>query len=297
VVGGACFILPATGIVLALAWSYVRYGTTTVGRGLLYGITPVVIGIVADAVLRLGRVALRNWFHVLVGAAALAGYFAGLSVLLLLVGAGLVEMVVRNAGRFRPPGPAAALVLGASAGHHLAVRARPSLGEVFGEFLKLGVVVFGSGYVLLAYLQRDLVDRLHWLSARQLVDAISVGQLTPGPVFTTATFVGYLVAGFWGGVVATFGIFLPSFLMVAAFGWLIPVLRRSPWTGSFLDGVNAAVVGLMAGVTVDLGRSAVVDVLTAVLAAAAFVVMWRWRPNFVWLIAAGAAVGVVHALV
>jgi chromate transporter len=158
-------------------------------------------------------------------------------------------------------------------------------------------VVFGSGYVLFAFLQRDLVDHLHWLTARQLVDAVSVGQVTPGPVFTTATFVGYLVAGFWGGVAATFGIFLPSFLIVAAFGWLVPVLRRSPWTAAALDGVNAAAVGLMAAVTWDLGATAVVDALTALLAAGAFVVMvWR-RPNFVWLLAVGAGVGVVHTVV
>jgi chromate transporter len=159
------------------------------------------------------------------------------------------------------------------------------------------VVVFGSGYVLFAFLQRDLVGGLHWLSPQQLTDAVAVGQLTPGPVFTTATFVGYLVAGFWGGIVATFAIFLPSFLIVAAFGWLVPVLRRSSWSAAALDGVNAGAVALIAGVTWDLGQVAIVDVLTALLAVASFVVMARWRPNFAWLIAAGAAVGVLHVVV
>jgi chromate transporter len=167
---------------------------------------------------------------------------------------------------------------------------------VFLEFLKLGAVVFGSGYVLFAFLERDLVGDLGWLTTRQLVDAVSVGQITPGPVFTTATFVGYLVAGFWGGIVATLGIFLPSFLLVAAFGWLVPILRRSPWSAAALDGINAAAVGLMAAVTWDLGQSAIVDALTAALALLAFAVMVRWRPNYVWLIAAGAIVGVLHAV-
>jgi chromate transporter len=171
-----------------------------------------------------------------------------------------------------------------------------SLWEVFGEFLKLGVVVFGSGYVLVAYLQSDLVDHLHWLTQQQLVDAVAAGQITPGPVFTTATFVGYLVAGFWGGVVATFAIFLPSFLLVAAFGWIVPHLRRWTWSAAALDGLNAAAVALMAAVTVDLADTAVVDVLTAALALGSFVVMWRWRPNFAWLLLVGAAVGVLHAL-
>jgi chromate transporter len=303
IVGGACFILPAMTIVLALAWAYVEYGTTTIGRGLLYGITPVVIGIVADAVLGLGRVAIKSVRLAVLSAAVVLGYFLDVNVLVLLLGAGAIEMLLRNAGRLRPDRSATvALVLAATMGTHGSVRARGAGGgvalwEVFLEFLKLGAVVFGSGYVLFAFLQDDLVRDLGWLTTRQLVDAVSVGQITPGPVFTTATFVGYLVAGFWGGIVATLGIFLPSFLLVAAFGWLVPVLRRSPWSAAALDGINAAAVGLMAGVTWDLGQSAIVDPLTAALAIVAFVVMVRWRPNYAWLLAVGAVVGVVHAAV
>jgi chromate transporter len=302
VVGGVCFILPAMTIVLALAWAYVEYGTTDLGRGLLYGMTPVVIGIVADAVLGLGRLAIRSVRLAVLAGLVVVGYFVGVNVLLLLLGAGAIELVVRNAHRFRPGSTAAiALVLlpfaAGTSGRAPGDASDIALRDVFLEFLKLGVVVFGSGYVLFAFLQRDLVDHLGWLTARQLVDAVSIGQVTPGPVFTTATFVGYLLGGFRGGVVATIGIFLPSFLIVAAFGRLVPVLRRSPWTAAALDGVNAAAVGLMAGVTWDLGATAVVDWLTALLAAGAFVVMvWR-RPNFVWLLAAGAVVGVVHTVV
>jgi chromate transporter len=295
VVGGACFILPAMSIVLALAWAYVRWGTTTVGRGLLYGITPVVIGIVADAVIGLGRLAIRSARLAALAVGVLVGYALDVNVLLLLLAAGGFEMLARNHGRLRPPGSAAVVLVASSIASGR--RGGVARAEVFLEFLKLGVVVFGSGYVLFAFLQRDLVGGLHWLSPQQLTDAVAVGQLTPGPVFTTATFVGYLVAGFWGGIVATFAIFLPSFLIVAAFGWLVPVLRRSSWSAAALDGVNAGAVALIAGVTWDLGQVAIVDVLTALLAVASFVVMARWRPNFAWLIAAGAAVGVLHAVV
>jgi chromate transporter len=217
--------------------------------------------------------------------------------LLLLLGAGAVEVAATHLGGWRDRGAAAFVLLTASAGGRGArVRGVP-LTDVFLEFLKLGAVVFGSGYVLVAYLQHDLVDHLHWLTQQQLVDAVAAGQVTPGPVFTTATFVGYLVAGFWGGIVATFAIFLPSFLLVAAFGWIVPHLRRWSWSAAALDGVNAAAIALMAGVTWDLAGTAVVDALTAVLVVASFVVMWRWRPNIAWLVLAGAVVGAAHALV
>jgi len=301
VVGGVCFILPAMLIVLGLAWAYVEYGTTTIGRGLLYGITPVVVGLVADAVLGLARTALRTVRLAVLAVLVLVGWFANAPVLLLLLGTGAVEVAIAHASRWRNHGaPAGVALLGTA---RMAASAREvrvhgvSLGEVFLEFLKLGGVVFGSGYVLFAYLQHDLVDHLHWLTPQQLVDAVAAGQVTPGPVFTTATFVGYLVAGFWGGVVATIAIFLPSFLLVAAFGWIIPHLRRWTWSASMLDGITAAAVAVMAGVTWDLADVAVVDALTAVLAVGAFVVMWRWKPNYLWVVLAGAAVGVVHALV
>jgi len=287
VVGGACFILPAMTIVLALAWAYVEYGTTDLGRGLLYGITPVVIGIIAAAVLGLGQVAITRVHLALLAVLVIVGYALDVNVLVLLLGAGVAELVATTAHRWLPTGPGALVP----------VVAGVALWDVFKEFLKLGAVIFGSGYVLFAFLQGDLVDRLHWLTPQQLVDAVSVGQITPGPVFTTATFIGFLVAGFWGGVVATVGIFLPSFLLVAAFGWLIPLLRRTPWTAAAMDGINAAVIGLMVAVTADLGSTAVVDLLTGLLAVSSFLVMAVRKPNFAWLILVGAVVGVVHTLV
>ncbi len=287
VVGGICFILPAMLIVLGLAWAYVEYGTTEIGRGLLYGITPVVIGIVAAAVLGLGRLAIKRVHLAVLAAVVIVGYALDVNVLVLLLAAGVVELLVQTAGRWMPRGSSA----------FVPVVAGVALWDVFKEFLKLGAIVFGSGYVLLAFLQGDLVDRLHWLTPHQLVDAVSVGQITPGPVFTTATFVGYLVAGFWGGVVATIGIFLPSFVLVAALGWIIPWLRRTHWTAAAMDGINAAVIGLMVAVTAELGSTAVVDLLTAMLAVGTFLVMAVRKPNFAWLILAGAVVGVVHAYV
>ncbi|MHB8681702.1 MAG: chromate efflux transporter [Acidimicrobiales bacterium] len=295
VVGGVCFILPAFAIVLALAWAYVHYGRSTVGTGLLYGIKPVVIAVVAQALWGLSRVAVRGVLAWVLAAAAFAAYFAGVYVLLVLLGAGIVMAAVREGPRLGRHGRLGAvlpwpLLAGTVSGH-----GRIRTGSVFVEFLKLGVVVFGSGYVLLAFLQRDLVHGLGWLGTSRLLDAVAVGQLTPGPVFTTATFIGYLVAGFPGAAVATLGIFLPSFVMVAAAAPFIERMRRAPLTAALLDGVNAAALGLMAAVAVDLGRSALHGVVPALVGAAAVVALVRFRVNSAWVVLAGAAIGVVHA--
>jgi chromate transporter len=305
--GGVCFVLPAMVIVLALAWAYVRYGATPTGGGVLYGVGPVVIAVVAVAVWELARGALARHHErgrpalaglAAVGVAALAGYLAGVNVLVILAAAGLVVSLVGNRRRLRPAGallhvlPVGLLVT--------AVQARrppgPSLTAVAAEFLKLGLVVFGSGYVLLAFLRRDLVTGLGWLSARQVLDAVVAGQVTPGPLFTTATFLGYLLGGFPAAMVATAAIFLPSFVLVAALEPLIGRVRRSPWAGAALDGVTVAALGLMAGVAIDLGRTAVIDPLTGVIAVAALLVMLSWRPNPLWLVLAGAAAGIAHGL-
>jgi chromate transporter len=306
--GGACFILPAMAIVLALAWAYVRYGTTPTGGGVLYGVGPVVIAVVAVAVWELARGALTRHREcgrlavaglTAVGLAALAGYLAGVNALVILAAGGLVVSVVGNRRRLRPAARALLPVLPVGP-LTAAVPARrgpsPALVDVAVEFLKLGVVVFGSGYVLLAFLQRDLVTGLGWLSAREVLDGVVAGQVTPGPVFTTATFLGYLLGGLPAAVVATAAIFLPSFVLVAVLEPLIGRIRRSDWAGAALDGVTVAALGLMAGVTVDLGRTAITDPLTAALAVTALLVMLRWRPNPLWLVLGGAAVGVAHAL-
>jgi chromate transporter len=311
VLGGACFILPAMAIVLALAWAYVRFQSTPTGGGVLYGIGPVVIAVVAVAVWELawsslGRHRGRGWPAVAglaaVGAGAVAGYLAGVSPLVILAAAGLVVTLVSNRRRLLPaasavlaaaPLPPAGLVVAAAPARRAAA---PGLAAVAAEFLKLGAVVFGSGYVLLAFLQRDLTGPSGWLSTREVLDAVIAGQVTPGPVFTTATFIGYLLGGVPAAVVATVAIFLPSFVLVAALEPFIGRLRRSPWAASALDGVTIAALGLMLGVGIDLGRAAITDALTAAVAVVALLVVVRWHPNTLWLVLAGAAVGVAHAL-
>jgi chromate transporter len=299
-VAGICFITPAALIVLALAWLYVGYGQTPTATSVLYGIKPVVVAIIAVAIYQLGRTAIKGVLFVLVGLAVFVLALAGVNELALLAGGALLVAVVANRARLRrPPGTLAVLPLALSAPALLAQAGaadRVELPRLFWEFLKFGSVVFGSGYVLLAFLHGDLVDRLGWLTDQQLADAITVGQLTPGPVFTTATFIGYLLAGLPGAAVATIGIFGPSFVLVAATNPLVARVRRSSWAGSLLDGVNIAAVGLMAAVTLALGRAALVDPLTVALAVAALVVLVRWKLNSAWLIAAGAAVGVLHLL-
>ena len=304
IVAGACFILPAATIVLALAWAYVQFGSTPTGESLLYGIKPVVIAVIAQALWGLGRTAIKGPYLLAVGAAAAALYLLGFNELAILFGGALFVLLVRSALRSlpRPPGVAAALPIGALPLPALpalllqAVAVPVSLTTLFLTFLKIGAVLYGSGYVLLAFLRADFVERLGWLTDQQLLDAVAVGQFTPGPVFTAATFVGYLVAGVPGAVLATLGIFLPSFAFVALLHQLVPRLRRSPWTAALLDGVNVAALGLMSGVAWQLGRDAIVDPLTALLALAAAILLIRFRVNSAWLVLGGGAIGIVATM-
>jgi chromate transporter len=303
IVAGVLFILPAASIVLALAWAYVQYGSTPTATWLLYGIKPVIIAIVVQAIWRLGKAAVKGPLLTAVGFGVFTLYLVGFNELVLLFGGALVVIVIENLQRVWRGGamPAVTLVplLGLPASW-LAQAATPapfSLGQLFFIFLKIGAVLYGSGYVLLAFLRNDFVDRLGWLTDQQLLDAVAIGQFTPGPVFTTATFIGYIIGSWPGAILATVGIFLPSFLFVAAIHPLIPRLRRSPWTGSLLDGVNIAAVGLMAAVTWELGRAAVVDWLTALLALLAAVLLIRFKVNSAWLVLGGGVVGLVYRLV
>jgi chromate transporter len=291
-VAGTCFIVPAMLIVLALAWAYVRYGATTAGEALLYGIEPVVVAIVAQALLKLGATATRrSVLLILVGAATFVLYLVGANELVLLAGAGAVVALIRAAGRARSSELRAVVPLLLVPLVAAADRTSVALWRLFLEFLKLGAVVYGSGYVLFAFLQGDLVDRLGWLTRQQLLDSLAVGQLTPGPVFTTATFIGYLLGGVPGGLVATLGIFLPGFVFVALLQPIVRLMRRSAWTGDLLDGVNVGAVGLMAGVTVQLARTAFVDVATVLFAVGAIAVLLRFKVNSGWVVLAGAVLG------
>jgi chromate transporter len=247
VAAGVCFVAPAFAIVLGLAVLYDRYGTTPVATDLLYGVTPVVIGIIAHALILLGRTAIKSVGLAIIGLAALAGYLAGLHPLLLL-GLGAVVWLTVTGGRrlaTRFGSTTSILIAPALAGPWLlpasasaAASSSISLTTVFWTFLKLGSVVFGSGYVLLAFLHDDLVEGLRVINDRQLVDAVAIGQITPGPVFTTATFIGYLIAGTSGAIVATIGMFAPSFVFVPLIDRLLAAIGRWAWVRAALDGIN-----------------------------------------------------------
>ena len=297
VAGGMAFTLPAVVIVLILAWAYTRYGATPSAGWLLYTIKPVVIAIILQALVGLGRKAVKTRALALVGLAVSVLYFFHFNEIGLLFAGGLVGMLVGNFHRLRELRPrffpAALPVLALPA----LATTQFSLPLLFLTFLKIGGVLYGSGYVLLAFLRADFVLRLGWLSDRQLIDAIAIGQLTPGPVFTSATFIGYLLGGVPGALLATVGIFLPSFLYVAVSNPIIPRLRNSPWSGALLDGVNVASLGLMAAVTVQLGRDALPDPVTLLIALAAALALFRFKVSSTRLIAAGAALGVLSALI
>jgi chromate transporter len=291
-----CFILPAFVIVLTLAWAYVRYGRTPAAGGLLYGIKPVVVAIICWALLSLVRTAIGGVLTGLVAAVALVAYLLGGNELLILAAGAVAVLLVRAPATWLGRGGLLLLPILAANQVRFADPTAGQLTRLFLVFLKIGSVLYGSGYVLLAFLRGDLVVRLGWLTQSQLLDAVSIGQVTPGPVFTTATFVGYLVAGLPGAVLATIGIFLPSFVFVALLTRIVDRIRDRAWSAALLDGLNAAALALMAGVTVQLGRAALIDPLTVALGVAALLLLWRTRINSAWLIAAGAVVGAARTL-
>ena len=291
ITAGACFILPAVIVVLGFAWAYVEYGTTPAGEALLYGIEPMVIAIVAIALVSLGQTAMKDAWLTGAGVASLALYLGGVNELIVLFGVGIVAMIIKVFPDIRARASLIApMPLAQLAAQVESVR-DVGLDRLFLVFLKVGALLYGSGYVLLAFLRGDLVDNLGWLTDAQLTDAVAVGQMTPGPLFSTATFVGYVLGGLAGAGVATLGIFLPSFVFVAATGPLVRRARDSAWTSAFLDGVNVAAIGLMAGVTWQLGRDAIVDVPTAILFLVALGLLLRFRLNSAWIVLAGAGAG------
>ena len=309
VVAGACFIVRPR-LYAGFAWIYVKFRALPQAEAFLYGVKPVVIGVVLQALFRLAKSALTSRTLVALGAACVLAAAAGLNELLLLAVAGMLMAATRmgDALRSRSTGdgqsPSARLLIPASAPFTLLRAGAPAavavaapaaatfgLWPLLGVFVKVGAVLFGSGYVLLAFLRADLVQRLGWLTEQQLLDAVAIGQVTPGPVFTTATFVGYLLGGSPGALVATVGIFLPAFVFVALSGPIVPRLRRSRVAGGALDGVNVASLALMVVVTWQLGRSALVDALTIVLSVASVVLLIRYRVNSAALVIGGAAVG------
>jgi len=313
VLGGVCFIFPAAILVGLIAWAYVRYGDLPAVSAILYGVKPVVIAVILQALWGLGRTAVKSRALAIAGIVCLALSIAQFNALLILFGAGIFVVCVHglmqsHRGERKAAGmlPFASLWRAARAGmarvFPLAGVATggaaviPGIWPLFLVFVKIGSIVFGSGYVLLAFLRADLVMHRAWVTDAQLVDAVAIGQVTPGPVFTTATFLGYLLRGPMGALAATIGIFLPAFVLVAISGPLVPLLRRSAAAAAFLDGVNVASLALMAAVSYQLGRSAILDWETLCLAAISAVLLLRFRVNSAWLVLGGAAIGIATQL-
>jgi chromate transporter len=291
-VAGLCFVVPAALLTSAIAWAYVRFGTLPRFAGVLYGVKPVVIAIVAQALWGLGPKAIKgSRLLALLGVAACIAAAFGVDALAVMLAAGFAS-IAANATKQQGWARKSFLLLSPVAASATAGKSVGLL-ALFLVFAKLGAVVFGSGYVLVAFLRSDLVERLHWITESQLIDAVAVGQVTPGPVFTTATFIGYLLAGGWGALVATIGIFLPGFALVAAIRPVVSRVRRSPTTAAFLDGVNVAALALMAVVTARLARAALVDAVTIGIALTSAWLLVRNKVNSTWLIIAGALVGLV----
>jgi len=314
VVAGSCFIVPAVLITGFFAWMYAAYGEIPQVAPFLYGIKPAVIVIILNALWKLGQKALKGWKLGIIGAAVLILSLAGINEVFAIFAGGILGMLwihltekgMKNSGQsknrsFFPflafPGVSfnqlfPAVLAGGVAAQNF------SLLKLFLVFLKVGAVLFGSGYVLIAFLEGDLVHNLRWLSEQQLLDAIAVGQFTPGPILSTSTFIGYQIAGIWGAVVATLGIFLPSFFFVAISNPFIPKLRKSKWTSAFLDAVNVSAVGLMAAVVLKLGYATLVGWQSLVIAlAATAAVLSLKKLNSAWLVLGGMVFGYLLTLI
>jgi chromate transporter len=291
-------------IVLALAWFYLRFGSLPQVGWLLYGVKAVVIAIIAQAGWGLCHTTLKKPLPIILALITLALYLLGVNSLLLLLLGGLLFGLMRWIQRRRTNNPVTPLtfplvgalhclwrVLPPSASALVPLAAPFSLLTLFLTFLKIGSILYGSGYVLLAFLRADFVQGLGWLTDRQLLDAVSIGQVTPGPVFTTAAFIGYLVGGWPGALLATLAIFLPSFAFIAIIHPLATRLRASPWTSAILDGINIVALALMAGVLLQLGQSALIDIWTWAIALLSLIILLRFKINSAWLILSAALIG------
>ena len=299
-VAGACFIIPAALITGAFAWAYVRFGRLPQAAAILAGIKPAVLAVIAIAIWRLGKTAVKDLGLAALGVLAFAAFFFGLNAVAILFGGGMLGMLARRITRprataalaiapFLPLRSTGTIILFSSAA------IPPSLGRIALFFLKVGAVLYGGGYVLLAFLEQGLVRQHAWLTQQQLLDAVAIGQFTPGPVLSTATFIGYILGGVPGAAVATVGIFLPSFFYV---GLLAPVLfrlRKSVWIAAFLDSVNVCAVALMAGVTFRLGTDALRGWATWLIALLSFSILLRWKVNPAWVVLGGGLAGLLLA--
>lgn len=298
VAAGIGFIMPAVILVWLFAWWYQRAGAKPRVSAMLAGMQPVVVAVVLQAVWRLGSSVVKGWPSALIVAGSFVALMMGVNELVVLAVASTVCVGMRAGASASERS-----VIGGVTGSFLSTSAATvtvggaTAGGLFASCLKIGFIVFGSGYVLLAYIRAEFVQRHGWLSEGQLLDAIAIGQVTPGPVFSTATFVGYLVAGHVGAAAATVGIFLPAFLFAAGSGAAVSRLRRSPRAQAALDGVNAASLALLAMALVLLARDVVATPYGAVVAPAAFALLMTTRVGAGWILSGGAALGILRAMV
>ncbi len=304
IVAGGSFIIPAVTLTALAAWFYVAYGSLPTVAPFLVGIKPAVLIIILGALWRLGKNAIKGWRLAVIAFLVAAGVLAGQSEIVCLLAGGVAGMLwLRSHGdtsdtaeRWVPMlflRPGTSQVLAAT----VAVTATVSLWKLGWFFLKVGFVLYGSGYVLIAFLEGGLVQELGWITQAQLLDAVAIGQFTPGPVLSTATFIGFLIEGIPGAVVATLGIFLPAFLLVGMLNPLIPALRSSVWVSTFLDAVNASAVALMAAVSIEIGLQVLIDPVSIAVALIAAVAVFRYRIGSVWIVLGGGFLGFVLSLV
>lgn len=294
IIAGTCFIVPAMLIVMMFAVMYTRYGTLPEVTNILYGIKPVIIAVVVQALVRLGQSAIKNKTLRIIGIAVIVLSFLGMNEILLLIIAGAAMLFINSfaAPRSNKLLSVSPLLLPFGSFISKLIQEKSiTVAGLFLTFLKIGSVLYGSGYVLLAFLESELVERMNILTNQQILDAVAVGQFTPGPVFTTATFIGYLIQGIAGAVAATMGIFLPAFVLVGLLNPIVPKLRSSKTISAALDGVNVASWGLMAVVSWKLGASAVVDIPTLILASAALLAVFKLKINSAWLVLSGGVIG------
>ena len=292
ILGGISFILPAVLMVMGLAWSYQKYGAAPEVTWVLYAVKPVVIAIILKALWSLGKKAVKDLLTGITVAVVMILNLIGADTLVLLFSAGLIVMLIRNLGLLKknPPNLKVFLPLSLPSAATLVPKVF-SLSTLFLTFLKIGSVLYGGGYVLLAFLRSDFVVRLGWLTEKQLIDAVAIGQVTPGPLFTTATFIGYILAGVPGAILSTVGIFLPSFFFVAISNRFIPKMRQSIWFSEFLNGVNAASIGLMAAVTIQLAKAVFVDLTSVILATLSLILVVFTKISATWIILAAVVFG------
>lgn len=308
IVAGMGFIIPATLITGAIAWFYQQYGSLPDIKPILYGIRPAILAIIINAIYKFGKKALKDWQLGIIGAAVMTASLAGMNEVLVLLFGGLLGMFWLSFSQkmehvkqsffplpllsAKPGYLKTAIAATALSSAHVA--GNVSLIKLFLVFLKIGSVLFGSGYVLIAYLQDEIIDRLGWLTQQQLVDAIAIGQFTPGPVSSAVTFVGYQIIGIKGAILATAGMFLPSFFFVAILNPFIPKMRASRWVSCFLDAVNIGSVAIMAVAVIQLARVSLINWQTWLIALMSVAVTFVFKNvNTLWIVIGSSIVGYI----